>query len=141
MKYDLNSPDRNNGALSALRSGSGVCEDYAALFAALCRAEGIPARMINGYTDPQGRGEIWNIASGKALSLKGYRHCWAEFYLESMGWLPADPTLNIYDSNLVYFASLPQASHLAQNYADQSLRVRFQGGQLDVAWEEELAGL
>lgn len=140
LKYDLNSASRNKGALNALNSRSGVCEDYASLFVALCRASGIPARVVNGYTDPKGRGEIWNLSAGETVSLSGYRHSWAEFYLEETGWLPADPTMNIYSNTLTYFGSLPQASHLAQNYLDQSIRARFQGGQLAVSWNEELAG-
>ncbi|MDO9536173.1 MAG: transglutaminase-like domain-containing protein [Bacillota bacterium] len=140
MKYDLNSSYRNSGALSALRTRSGVCEDYAALFVAFGRSEGIPARIVNGYADPKGRGEIWNVDSGKVFPLKGYRHSWAEFYLPGIGWIPVDPTMNIYDQNLTYFASLPQASHLAQNYQDQNMRLRYQGGQLAVIWGEELAG-
>lgn len=140
VKYDPHSPDRNSGALSALRKRSGVCEDYAALFVALSRSAGIPARIVNGYADPQGQGEIWNIPAGKVFPLKGYRHSWAEFYLAGIGWVPVDPTMNIYDSRLTYFASLPRPSHLAQNYEDQNIRVRYQGGQLAVTWEEELAG-
>ena len=137
MHYDLHSPNRNGGALAALRNGSGVCEDYAALFVALCRAQGVPARLVNGYTDAGKSGKGRQVAPGEVLSLAGCRHCWAEFYLEEWGWLPADPTLNTNADKLVYFASLPQASHLAQNYADQSLRARYQGGQLDVTWEEK----
>ena len=88
MSYDLDSASRNSGALSALYNGSGVCEDYAALFVALCRAEGIPARLVNGYTDPRGRGDVWNVAYGETFPLTGFRHSWAEFYLEGLGWLP-----------------------------------------------------
>ncbi len=141
LQYDLCSPNRNSGAIAALRGGSGVCEDYAALFVALCRAEGIPARLVYGYTEIRDRWEIGDVASGKTLWLKGSRHCWAEFYLEGLGWFPADPTLNIYSSDLKYFASLPKAGHLAQNYHDQALRVSFRGGELDVTWEEGLAGI
>jgi len=140
IEYDLNSPHRNRGALSALRSRSGVCEDYASLFVALSRSAGIPARVVNGYADPQGTGEIWNIPKGKVFPLKGYRHSWAEFYLAGIGWVPADLTLNIYDPGLSYFASLPRASHLAQNYQDQNIRLRYHGGDLAVIWEEELEG-
>ncbi len=141
VRYDLSSPHRNKGALSALRTASGVCEDFATLFVALCRASGIPARQVNGYADPKGHGTTWQLAPAETLSLKGCRHSWAEFYLEGIGWLPADPTFNLHDNKLTYFTSLPQAGHLAQNYFDQPLRVRFQGGQLAVSWEEELAGL
>ena len=140
MSYDLDSASRNSGALSALHNGSGVCEDYAALFVALCRAEGIPARLVNGYTDPRGRGDVWNVAYGETFPLTGFRHSWAEFYLEGLGWLPADPTLDKRNREFMYFAALPQTSHLAQNYFDQPLRVRYRGGQLNVTWEEGLVG-
>ncbi|RJX29124.1 MAG: transglutaminase domain-containing protein [Dethiobacter sp.] len=140
MKYALNSPSRNSGALTALRSKSGVCEDYAALFVALCRASGVPARQVNGYADPKGSGKIWNLAPGETFALRGYRHSWAEFYIKGLGWLPADPTMNNHSGHLKYFASLPRASHLAQNYLDQSLRLRYQGGQLVLTWEERLVG-
>ncbi len=141
MHYDPESPGSNCGALAALRGCAGVCEDYAALFVALCRAEKIPARLVYGYTNPQGWEEVGSVGPGKALSLTGCRHCWAEFYLEGMGWLPADPTLNTYHRAHLYFAALPQAGHLAQNYADKPLQVCFQGGQIDVTWAEKLTGL
>ena len=141
VRYDLGSPHRNKGALSALQNRVGVCEDYAALFVALCRAAEIPARQVNGYTDPHGCGLSWKLAPAETLSLKGCRHSWSEFYLDGIGWLPADPTMNINDTRLTYFASLPWAGYLAQNYADQPLQVRFQGGKLAVTWDEELKGL
>ncbi|NLL20998.1 MAG: transglutaminase domain-containing protein, partial [Firmicutes bacterium] len=141
LKYDINSGSRNSGALIALRSGSGVCEDYASLFAALCRASGIPARVVNGYCDPKGTGDIWNLSPGERFPLQGYRHSWVEFYLHGSGWIPADPTMDIQSGSMKYFGSLPQASHLAQNYEDIPLKVRYKGAQLSVTWEEELVGL
>jgi len=47
------------GAISALKSGTGDCEDMTSLFIALCRAEDIPARTV------------WVLG-----------HCYPEFYLE-----------------------------------------------------------
>jgi hypothetical protein len=140
INYDLNSSTRNTGALGALQSRSGVCEEYASLFTALCRASGIPARVVNGYADPQGTGGIWNIAPGESFPLRGYRHSWSEFFLNGAGWLPADPAMNINNNGFKYFGSLPQASHLAQNYEDIPLNVRYSGGQLSVTWEEGLVG-
>jgi hypothetical protein len=138
LKYDRHAPERNKGALAALQSGKGVCEEYAALFVALARASGIPARQVNGYADPQGTGEIWNIPSGQTFALRGYRHSWAEFYLAGIGWVPVDPAKDTINSSFKYFGSLPQASHFAQNYLDKSLRVRYQGGKLAGSWDEEL---
>lgn len=138
LQYDLNASVRNKGALAALQSGTGVCEEYAALFTALARAAGIPARQVNGYADPKGTGESFNIAAGQALNLRGYRHSWAEFYLEGMGWVPVDPTRDINSKEDRYFGALPRTSHIAQNYLDQSLKVRYRGGKLSAGWEETL---
>ncbi len=137
MRYNPNSACRNQGALTALREKVGVCEDYAALFVALCRAADIPARQVNGYADPKGTGQCWNELA-QAFPLRGYRHSWAEFYLPGAGWLPADPTMNISTQDLKYFGCLPYCSHIAQNHYDQSVRIKFQGGRLEATWEEEL---
>ena len=132
MKYNLNAPGSNQGALSALRSGEGVCEDFAALFVALCRAADIPARPVNGYADPKLTGESWNKENTPLVSLKGYRHCWAEVYVDGKGWLAVDPTFKIYpesDST----SSLTQ-SHIAQNYCDSPVKLTYQGEKLAVGW-------
>lgn len=57
----------------------GNCTDFHALFIGLLRASGLPARFSIGYAIPTGaRGEI-----------PGY-HCWADFYLDGVGWVPVD---------------------------------------------------
>jgi len=65
------------GAKFALENGYGECGDYSALFTALCRAAGIPARTVVGR---------WATSSSDDW------HVWAEFYLPGYGWLPVDPT-------------------------------------------------
>ncbi len=70
--------DGLKGAKFAIDNGYGECGDYSALFTALCRACGIPARPIVGR---------W------ATSDLGEWHVWAEFYLPGYGWLPVDPTV------------------------------------------------
>lgn len=52
----------------AIENGSGICFDYASLLAALCRVQGIPARVIVGWTDIE-------------------YHAWVEIYLENEGWI------------------------------------------------------
>lgn len=49
IEYDVSEEYANRGALSALETRRGVCEEYANLFAALCRAVDIPARIVEGY--------------------------------------------------------------------------------------------
>jgi hypothetical protein len=55
----------------------GECSEYSALFVALCRAAGVPARMVTGFS-VAGR-DNW--------------HVWAEFMLPSGEWIPVDPQI------------------------------------------------
>lgn len=50
-------------------SGKGICFDYAAVFAAMLRSQGIPAKLVTGYVKPS----------------NGY-HAWNEFYIKDKGW-------------------------------------------------------
>lgn len=63
-----------------LRLGRGVCQDFAHLWIALCRALGIPARYVSGY--------IWN---GDARQEQA-SHAWGEAWVPGRGWLAYDPT-------------------------------------------------
>lgn len=58
----------------------GNCTDFHALFVALARSEGIPARFEIGFPVPLGR---------PAGEIGGY-HCWVQFYLPGKGWVPID---------------------------------------------------
>jgi len=64
------------GARYCFKQGHGECTEYAALFVALCRAAGIPARPVVG---------LWAEGNDRW-------HVWAEFMLPSGDWLPIDPT-------------------------------------------------
>lgn len=52
----------------SLESGKGICFDYAASLAALCRIQGIPAKVIVGWTDIE-------------------YHAWVEIYIKDKGWI------------------------------------------------------
>ena len=53
-----------------LRTGKGICFDYAALAAAMLRSQGVPTRMIFGYVSPDDLYHAWNM-----------------FYTEETGWV------------------------------------------------------
>lgn len=95
MTYDDSSRYRNKGAISALTSGRGVCEDYSTLFVALCRASGIPSRVIDGY---RLENEFENIKVGEWYNADLSGHTWAEFYINGYGWIPVEAT-QIYTVN------------------------------------------
>lgn len=65
------------GASWCVEHGAGECGDYAALFVAVCRAAGVPARPVTG---------LW------ADKENGW-HCWAEFMLPGGQWVPVDCSL------------------------------------------------
>lgn len=44
----------------SLESGTGICFDYAALFAVMLRAEGIPTKMLIGTVTPENLYHAWN---------------------------------------------------------------------------------
>lgn len=52
----------------AIDKKSGICFDYASMMAALCRVQGIPVKVIVGWTDIE-------------------YHAWVEVYLEHEGWI------------------------------------------------------
>lgn len=58
----------------------GNCTDFHAIFIGYCRAVNIPARFAIGVSLPTDRPEG---------QISGY-HCWAEFYLNGVGWVPID---------------------------------------------------
>lgn len=75
-----------------LRAGGimgGKCADINALFVALARASGIPARDAYGVrVDNSAYGFK---AMGKAGDISKAQHCRAEFYNAGYGWVPVDP--------------------------------------------------
>jgi len=107
LSYDENPQYAHKGALNALNTRRGVCTEFSGLFVAFCRAMGIPARVVNGY---------WvrkrDLALNNAVDVHGDRHAWPEYYLPTVGWIPAEPTMictmnGTRVPNADYFASIP----------------------------------
>jgi hypothetical protein len=71
----------DRGALHALQTLTGDCTEYAALLVALCRAAGVPSRMVGGYVSDR------SIAPRPA----DY-HDWAEIWIDRR-WRVADAQL------------------------------------------------
>lgn len=62
----------------------GVCQDFAHLFCALARENGIPTRYVSGYLH-QGNGYFGD----------SQMHAWCEAYIPFVGWVGFDPTNNL----------------------------------------------
>ena len=79
MTYDTSEAYANKGSVSALKNMRGVCEEFATLFVAMCRAVNIPSRAVVGYMIQEEKQEI----SGDVIVNKSLiNHVWPEIYLQ-----------------------------------------------------------
>ncbi|MGM0881881.1 MAG: transglutaminase family protein [Bacillota bacterium] len=63
----------------------GVCQDFAHLMIAGCRALGIPARYVSGY-------HFVGDLQGGSADFEQASHAWVEAYVPGLGWCSFDPT-------------------------------------------------
>lgn len=77
---------------SMLRTGNlgGKCADLNALYVALVRAAGIPARDIYGIRVAPSKFGFASLGVGSATITKA-QHCRAEIWLDGYGWVATDP--------------------------------------------------
>ena len=77
---------------SMLRTGNlgGKCADLNALYVALVRSVGIPARDIYGIRVAPSQFGYASLGAGSATITKS-QHCRAEVWLEGHGWVATDP--------------------------------------------------
>jgi transglutaminase-like putative cysteine protease len=81
MRYDKSGEGWGRGdAIWACTAKRGNCTDFHSLFIGMMRSAGIPARFEIGFPLPEGKTEG---------DIPGY-HCWAEFYISGVGWIPVD---------------------------------------------------
>lgn len=83
--------DQELGAKYAFYNRKGDCTEFSTLFVAMCRSQGIPARLVHGYLYSS------DTSAG---------HMWAEFYLPPYGWVPADPTGDNLTKSRFFFGRL-----------------------------------
>jgi transglutaminase-like putative cysteine protease len=67
----------------------GKCADLNALFVALARSEGIPARDVYGVRVADSA--LGYESLGKSGDISRAQHCRAEFHAAGHGWVPVDP--------------------------------------------------
>src|SRR5262245_22731980 len=81
-------------AREVLRTKVGDCNEHTALYVAMARSIGIPARIAVGLTYVRG------------ITGAFYYHAWPEVYIDEDGdrglWLPVDPTLNEFPADATH---------------------------------------
>lgn len=71
-----------------MRLRSGVCQDFAHVLIGLCRAVGVPARYVSGYT-------VAELPAGDDESRTQASHAWVEAYTPTHGWRGLDATNDV----------------------------------------------
>jgi transglutaminase-like putative cysteine protease len=81
VEYRKGETHVHTAGAEALEQGSGVCQDHAHIFCAVCRRLGIPARYVSGY-----------LTHGEGHNAHAASHAWAEALVDHLGWVGFDPT-------------------------------------------------
>ena len=105
MTYD-ESKEAPPNAREALAIRRGVCEDYALLYAAMCRAAGLPARVVYGLRKDK-ETEIVPL------------HAWVEIDIGS-GWQPVETVGNTQ-------LSLADAAYIFWSRTRPEIKIKWQG--------------
>ena len=85
FEYRPGSTDISTPLHEVFEGKSGVCQDFAHVLIALCRAIGIPARYVSGYI-------VRDSASAAPTRGAGASHAWVEAFTPTHGWRGFDPT-------------------------------------------------
>jgi transglutaminase-like putative cysteine protease len=68
-----------------LQTHQGYCTYYATAMVVMARMMGIPARIVNGFTQGTLQGNTWVVNGTDA-------HSWVQVYFPGYGWINFDPT-------------------------------------------------
>ncbi len=150
MTYD-NSARGSHSATQAFQTRRGNCEDYANLYAACLRSQGIPARVCSGYLySREAQTNNSYLSPAGHIDADQIRHSWVAFYISGMGWLVADPTFSYTDGEAGdtivdwdRFAKITPANRLVytggQLPDNSSISYTYQGAAPYVTYHSELA--
>jgi transglutaminase-like putative cysteine protease len=110
-----------------LKTGRGVCQDYAHVMISILRRWGIPARYVSGYLGPNGHVTSTNES-----------HAWVECWLPGLGWTGFDPA-NDCDCDERHvraavgrdYADVPPVRGVFRGSADSTLTTRVEVARQD----------
>ncbi|HEY9682376.1 MAG TPA: transglutaminase domain-containing protein [Oculatellaceae cyanobacterium] len=80
-------PDSDVVADFLFKKKAGACGEFSSAFVILCRCNGIPARVVGGYSP----GDYDSQKDRREIRAKD-GHSWGEIYLPDTGWIPFDAT-------------------------------------------------
>jgi len=99
LTYVARDEEGTQSPLQTLQLGSGSCRDYALLMMEAARRLGVASRFVSGYLyDPALDLDADADADGEGTGVvgAGSTHAWLQCYLPGAGWVPFDPTNNLF---------------------------------------------
>lgn len=118
-----------------LEKREGYCAYYATAFVLLARAEGFPARYVQGFCVPA-------VSGDETLVYSNMAHAWPEVYVWGQGWIPFEPTpgfgVNRYTVWEENAGGNVWSSYTGNtNSHTQDAASLFEGGMMDGGMQEE----
>lgn len=86
--YQRNVTTVSTTVAEVMRQRTGVCQDFAHVLLGLCRAAGVPARYVSGYT-------VADLPDGSNAGREQASHAWVEAYTPTHGWRGFDATNDV----------------------------------------------
>lgn len=80
-------PDQDAADYFLFKSRRGYCTYYAGALTVLCRAAGIPARVVSGFVNPE-----WDLQQDVGTLYESNAHAWTEIWVPNWGWATLDAT-------------------------------------------------
>lgn len=101
-------PDQDHRVSRLCRAGKTDCAGLSTLFVSTLRANGVPARHLVGHNAVSGR------RGAATATLDMQYHVRAEFFADSVGWVPVDLTLGLQTPGDAHFGN-DAGDHLTQH--------------------------
>lgn len=119
-----------NSAKRELESGYGDCWEYSVLFSALCRAEGIPTRLVLGFwleEEESFSNAMSRSDANERRILNPTGHVWTEVYIPNYGWIPIDASMGDSDKYYkdYYFGNLDNERLIFQKGGVHTLEIAY----------------
>jgi len=129
--YERNVTTVGTTVAEVMRQRAGVCQDFAHVLIGLCRAAGVPARYVSGYT-------VSDLPVGNAPMRAQASHAWVEAYTPTHGWRGFDATNNVVvgDAHVKVavgrdYADVSPTRGSFRGHAEQQLAVRVEAHRID----------
>ena len=117
-----------------LESKAGYCNYFATAFTLLARAQGIPARFVQGFCVPTKDSLETKVYSDMA-------HAWPEVYLEDIGWIPFEPTPGYSQTRYASWAVKNNSSELSADLDDHTTKEEWTEKRIHNKAEQEMVDI